>query len=129
MVIKNLGDIDAKNVNVALFVDDKFVRAANIVRVQNGTDDLLVTIYWQARSGKHEVKIVLDQDNNIAEQNDQFQGKNNNEITKTIIITGARKTEYIDQNEILIYLGLIVLIAISAILIIFKTRKFIGNRD
>ncbi|MCK5562382.1 MAG: hypothetical protein KAJ51_17410, partial [Thermoplasmata archaeon] len=127
--LKNLGDIEAKNINVALFVDDKYVRSVNIIRIQNGTDDLFVTFCWQAISGKHEIKIVIDQYNNIPEQNDQFQEINNNVITKTLTIAGERRRKNIELNRFLIDIGLIIAIAILAILIILKTRKYSRKKD
>lgn len=100
--IKNFGDIEAKNINVALFVDDKFVKSVNIIRVQNGTDDLFVTFCWQAIGGQHEVKIELDLYDTIPEDNDQFSGKNNNIAIKTVTVTKSSEILRINSDLILI---------------------------
>jgi len=64
--IGNLGELPAENVEITLFVDRKEVDTRNLPRIVVG-DKKLVTFVWPVSEGEHEVKVVVDPNNDIAE--------------------------------------------------------------
>lgn len=126
--IKNIGDIEARNINVALFIDGKLVRSAIVVRIPNGTDDLLVSYNWQASRGSHEITIEIDPYNSILERNDQFCGFDNNCATKKIISDESNPVS-IQVIGFIFYIIILAMIISTIILIIQVSKKKFGKSN
>ena len=121
--VKNIGDIEAKDVNVVLYVDGKEIKIIPVVTISKGTDDLFITFNWQAVGGEHDIKIEIDPENTVAEKNDQFRGVNNNVASKTIDIGS---TDLLGKNiarTVCSILPIIIAAIIIAILIILWKKR------
>jgi uncharacterized membrane protein len=85
--IRNVGDIEAVNVVVALKIDGKEVKRAVVKRVLVDKDQL-ITFSWKAEAGKHKITIEIDPDDTIKETNDQNTNINNNVKSRDVTVDG-----------------------------------------
>ncbi len=129
--IKNIGDIEAKDIKVSLYVDNSEVKNTQINRIPKGYDTLLINFNWQAISGVHNLKIVVDPENTVAEKNDQFKAINNNIISTNVNVkstttqkdkdTPSNKTS--DENGFFYYIIIVVTVIIIIVIIIIVVLK------
>ena len=122
--IRNIGDIEAVNVVVALKVDGKEVKRAVVKRVLVDKEQL-VTFSWKVEGGKHKIGIEIDPDNTIIETNDQSIGINNNEKERDVT-TGWLGGDFgtaVSTVLLPIFLLLIVIAAVGIATMIYLKRK------
>ncbi|UCH89063.1 MAG: hypothetical protein JSV49_12660 [Thermoplasmata archaeon] len=83
--IRNIGEIFAKNVEIALFIDGQYLdsRKVEILVNSTGTEyhDILVAFSWKPVAGSHKIEIKIDPDELIVESNE-----NNNVVSETVNI-------------------------------------------
>ncbi|MDG6225435.1 MAG: CARDB domain-containing protein, partial [Candidatus Thermoplasmatota archaeon] len=115
--VVNIGDIVAENVDVQLLIDGQEKKVQTLRTVKNQSDDVKTVIFtWIAVAGSHEIKVVLDPENNIIERADQFQhggSQNNNEIKRTVSVRGSDFIKVAVSNNPIISTLLIILLAIA----------------
>jgi uncharacterized membrane protein len=123
--IRNVGDIEAVNVVVALKIDGKEIKRAVVKRVLVDKDQL-VTFSWKVEGGKHKVTIEIDPDNTIVETNDQTVGINNNVKSRDVKppwaperILGSAVATFL----LPLFLLLLVIAAIGIATMIYLKRK------
>ncbi len=121
--VKNIGDIEAKDVNIILYIDDKEIKIVQVITISKGTDDLFITFNWQAVGGSHEIKIEIDPENTVAEKHDQFTGTNNNVATKNIDIGSEDLFDKGLARTVCSILPIIIAAIIVAILIILWKKR------
>ncbi|MCK5562346.1 MAG: hypothetical protein KAJ51_17230 [Thermoplasmata archaeon] len=121
--VKNIGDIEAKDVNIILYIDDKEIKIIQVITITKGTDDLLITFNWQAVGGSHEIKIEIDPENVITEKNDQSHGVNNNVATKDVDIGSEDIFSKGLARTVCSLLPIIIAAIIIAILIILWKKR------
>jgi hypothetical protein len=128
--IKNIGDIEARDVYIVLYIDDQEIKSLQISTITEGTENLLITFNWQATGGSHKVQIEVDPENTVVEKNDQFRGVNNNIGTKKIdVSSGGFFSQDFARTVCGILLILITIIIISIMLILWKKRGMFRFRD
>ncbi len=96
--IKNIGQKNATNVKVSFF-DEQYLIKQNIISI-DGKNETNTSVDWLARGGKHEIKLVIDPEDEIFEYNET-----NNTLKKVIfgkdwIVT---ETEYYEDETIRLY--------------------------
>ena len=115
--VVNIGDIVAENVDVQLLIDGQEKKVQTLRTVKNQSDDVKTVIFtWIAVTGTHEIKVVLDPENNIIERADQFQqggSQNNNEIKRVVRVSGSDFIKVAVSNNPIISTLLIILLAIA----------------
>jgi uncharacterized membrane protein len=119
--IKNDGEIEAREVLVTFYVDDKEVKT-QIVNLLTEGSSRLIPFTWQAAGGNHELKIKVDPEDAIVEKYE-----NNNEKTKDVNV----KTDFGDilrNRSVCALIPLIIVIIILAIIVIMirKRGSFFG---
>jgi uncharacterized membrane protein len=128
----NVGDIAAENVDVRLIVDKQDKKTQTLRTVKNETDDVKTVIFtWVAEAGSHEIVVELDPENTIIESKDQvaFNGaQNNNEVKKTVDVSGTDIFKAAVSDNPIISTLLIILIAIAILVgaaLYLKYKKMI----
>jgi uncharacterized membrane protein len=75
--IRNIGEIDARDIEIALYVDDQFLDSRTVMRLVNSSvetgeyKDILISFAWKPVAGKHKIEVRIDPDNSIVEANEQ----------------------------------------------------------
>jgi uncharacterized membrane protein len=86
--MRNIGEIDARDIEIALFVDGQYLDSRTVMRLVNSTKedykDILISFAWKPISGKHKIEVKIDPDNSIVESNE-----NNNEVSETINVESS----------------------------------------
>jgi uncharacterized membrane protein len=86
--IRNMGEIDARDIEIALYVDDQFLDSRTVMRLVNSTEDdlkdILISFAWKPIVGKHKIEIRIDPDNSIVESNE-----NNNVVNQDVDIESS----------------------------------------
>jgi hypothetical protein len=120
--IRNIGAIEAKEVIVTFYVDGKEIRSQTINILEKG-QSRLVPFTWEAASGDHDLKIVVDPEDAIVEDNED-----NNEGTADVGIQTGGIIEILSNREFCSVLPIIIVIIILAIIIIIikKRGSFLG---
>jgi hypothetical protein len=120
--VRNIGDIEAKEVIVTFFVDGKEVKSQTIHVLENGRSRL-IPFTWQAVGGEHKLKIMVDPEDGIVEKDET-----NNEQSKTVNVESGGFVELLSNREVCSILPVIIVIALIAIvLVIIKKRgSFLG---
>jgi hypothetical protein len=128
----NVGDIYADNVDVQLLVDGQVKKVQTLRTVKNETGDVKTVIFtWVAVAGTHEIKVVLDPEDTVKESADQYihQGsQNNNEVRKTIDVSGNDIIKAALSDNPIISTLLIILLAIAILVgaaLYLKYKKMI----
>jgi hypothetical protein len=123
--IRNVGDIEAVNVVVALKIDGKEIKRAVVKRILVDKDQL-VTFSWKVEGGKHDITIEIDPDNTIIETNDQHVGINNN-VKKREFSSGIFEFEGISTAVttflLPIFLLLLVIAAVGIATMVYLKKK------
>ena len=128
--IKNIGQIEARDVLIVLYIDDQEIKSVQMSTVNKGTDNLLITFNWQASSGTHNVRIEVDPENTVVEKKDQFRGVNNNIGTKKIdVSSGGLFDQGIARAVCSILLILITIIIISLMIVLWKKSGMFRYKD
>jgi uncharacterized membrane protein len=112
----NSGDIPAENVDVQLLIDGVEKKTSTLRTVKNDTEDIKTVIFsWVAEAGEHDVKVVIDPNNNIIESHDQFtrggEG-NNNELKARVDVEGSFVVKELVNDYPIVSTMLIILLAI-----------------
>jgi hypothetical protein len=130
--VVNVGDIAAENVDVQLLVDGKEKKVQTLRTVKNETEDVKTVIFtWVAEAGEHEIKVVLDPENTIIESQDQYihgGSQNNNELKRTIDVSGNNFVRSTLSDNPIISTLLIILLAIAILVgaaLYLKYKKMI----
>jgi hypothetical protein len=120
--IRNSGDIAASEVIVTFYVDGKEVKSQTINKLEKGRSRL-IPFTWQAASGGHDLKIVVDPEDGIVEKNEE-----DNTQTARVDVQSEGFLEYISNREVCSVIPIIIVIAIIAIVfvIIKKRGSFMG---
>jgi subtilase family serine protease len=79
--IGNVGNMNATNITVRFYVDDKMLPVGSIISSLLANSSIAVETEWTAEVGEHKIKVVVDPDNTTAEANN-----GNNEREKTISV-------------------------------------------
>lgn len=79
--ISNVGNMNATNVTVRFYVDDKELPVGTIIPSLPANSSADVETEWTAEIGEHKIKVAVDPDNATAEANN-----GNNEKEKTITV-------------------------------------------
>ncbi len=97
--VRNTGVLTAEDISVSLYVDNKEVDTRLLPRL-SGTKEKedggvkIVTFVWPVTSGKHEIRIAIDPDNEIVEESE-----GNNIIEKNINVKESTWAERLGINE------------------------------
>lgn len=120
--IRNIGDIEAKEVIVTFYVNGKEVRSQTL-RELDKDQSRLIPFTWEVASGDNELKIKVDPENAIVEIRED-----NNEASKKETIEAGGILEIFSNREFCSILPIIIVVIILAfILIIIKKRgDFLG---
>ena len=85
---RNMGEIDARDIEIALYVDDQFLDSRTVMRLVNSSEgdekDILISFAWKPIAGKHKIEVRIDPDNSIVESNE-----NNNVVNQEVDIESA----------------------------------------
>ena len=120
IVVKNIGDIEARSVIVTFYVNGEEIKSQTINVLKNG-DARLIPFTWQATSGQQKLKIKVDPEDAIVELDET-----NNKKEKTVQVgeTGAFGGNPTQGRQFWAILPIIIVIIILAIIIvILKKRK------
>ncbi|MGA1866486.1 MAG: CARDB domain-containing protein [Thermoplasmatota archaeon] len=114
--LMNSGDIPAENVDVQLLIDGVDKKTSTLRTVKNDTEDVKTVIFsWVAEAGEHNIKVVIDPNNNIIESHDQFtrggEG-NNNELKARVDVEGSFVVKELVNDYPVVSTMLIILLAI-----------------
>jgi hypothetical protein len=124
--IRNVGDIEAVNVVVALKIDKKEVKRAVVKRVLVDKDQL-ITFSWKADAGKHEITIEIDPDDTIKETNDQNTNINNNVKSRDVTVGGTftswATSAAVSTFLLPLFLLLLVIAAVGIATMIYLKKK------
>jgi uncharacterized membrane protein len=86
--IRNMGEIDARDIEIALYVDDQFLDSRTVMRLVNSSEgdlkEILISFAWKPIAGKHKIEVRIDPDNSIVESNE-----NNNVVNQEVDIESA----------------------------------------
>jgi uncharacterized membrane protein len=112
----NSGDIPAENVDVQLLIDGVEKKTSTLRTVKNDTSDVKTVIFsWVAEAGEHDIKVVIDPNNNVIESHDQFtrggEG-NNNELKARVDVEGSFVVKELVNDYPIFSTLLIILLAI-----------------
>jgi uncharacterized membrane protein len=125
--IRNIGEIDATNIKVALYIDDQLIDNRTVMKLAKSTSidfvDILISFDWEPVQGSHKIEIKIDPDNLIIESNEE-----NNVVSDDVFIehekTSDEKSEEKEKNN----LSMLFLILIIAIIIIISIVVFLIKR-
>lgn len=87
--VRNKGEVEAKDINVTLYIDGEMMQIQNIGTIAAGKVQN-VTFEWDAtnyKAGDYKVEVTLDSNNTVLELNE-----GNNKITKTVTLTDISGT-------------------------------------
>jgi uncharacterized membrane protein len=121
--VKNIGDIEARDVFIILYIDDKEIKSIQMTTISKGTDNLLITFNWQATGGQHKIKIEVDPENKVVEKNDQFRGINNNVATNNIDVASDGLFDAGVSRAICSLLPILIAVITMAILIVLWKKR------
>jgi hypothetical protein len=128
--IRNVGDIEAVNVVVALKIDGKEVKRAVVKRVLVDKDQL-ITFSWKAEAGKHKVTIEIDPDDTIKETNDQNTNINNNVKSRDVTVDGQLQSwatsAAVSTFLLPLFILLLVIAAVGIATMIYLKKKSGGS--
>jgi uncharacterized membrane protein len=114
--IKNIGEIGATDVIVRLYVNDNKLQDKFIGRIEPGKTRVVVFV-WHATSGTHDIKIVVDPENEITEVDET----NNVRICN---IKVEAKSGILLQKAVPVFLiGLLIIAIIIAFALVLKAFK------
>jgi hypothetical protein len=88
VTLRNIGEIEARNIEIALFVDGQFLDSRSIERLVNSSvsseifNDILISFAWKPIQGDHKIEVKIDPDNSIVESNED-----NNVVSDTVDIS------------------------------------------
>ena len=114
--VRNTGTVEAKNVNVTLYIDGQYMDQKNLATIAAGGEQN-ITFNWDAtnyKAGDYKVEIVLDSNSTTIELNE-----GNNKITKTVTLTdinGASGTAYDWTTAAYWVLGLVIILLVVGLL-------------
>jgi uncharacterized membrane protein/outer membrane protein assembly factor BamB len=120
--VKNDGDIEARDVLVTFYVDNKEVKTQTINILPKGSTRL-IPFTWQSASGKHKLTIKVDPEDAIVEKYED-----NNEKNKDVDVGNEGFLEIINNRAVCSILPLIIVaILLAVIVVIIKKRgSFFG---
>jgi subtilase family serine protease len=120
--IKNAGDIEAREVLVTFYVDDKEVKTQTI-NILPKDSSRLIPFTWQAIGGKHELTIKVDPEDAIVEKYE-----NNNEKSKDVNVQTGGIAELLTNRSVcsVIPIIIVVIILLLIIMIIKKRGSIFG---
>jgi hypothetical protein len=85
VTIRNIGEIDARDINIALYIDGQLIDSRTVMRLVNSSQDdykdILISFAWKPVAGEHKIEVKIDPDNSIVESNE-----NNNVASKKVRI-------------------------------------------
>jgi hypothetical protein len=86
--MRNIGEIDARDIEIALYVDGQFLDSRTVMRLVNSSEgnykDILISFAWKPIAGKHKIEVKIDPDNSIVESNEK-----NNVVSEEVSISSA----------------------------------------
>jgi hypothetical protein len=86
--MRNIGEIDARDIEIALFVDGQFLDSRTVMRLVNSSvgdyKDILISFAWKPIAGSHKIEVKIDPDNSIVESNEE-----NNIVSETVSISSS----------------------------------------
>ena len=122
--IKNIGEFEANNFIITLQIDDRDVKSVQINRVALKGDNVIVHFIWQAVGGEHKVTVIIDPDNRIIEENDQFRGfENNNVATCKIDVESSGPLGARDTAKSICAAFMIIFIIVFFVLLLTYMKK------
>jgi uncharacterized repeat protein (TIGR01451 family) len=112
----NSGDIPAENVDVQLLIDGVEKKTSTLRTVKNDTSDIKTVIFsWVAEAGEHDIKVIIDPNNNVIESHDETtrggEG-NNNELKARVNVEGSFVVKELVNDYPIFSTLLIILLAI-----------------
>jgi subtilase family serine protease len=116
-VIANDGEIEAREVIVTFYVDDKEVKSQTINLLPEGSSRL-IPFTWQTMGGAHELSIKVDPEDAIAEQSEE-----NNEKTKNVNVDAGGIAKFLTSREVCALLPIIIIVIILASIAIILKRR------
>jgi uncharacterized membrane protein len=86
--MRNIGEIDARDIEIALYVDGQFLDSRTVMRLVNSSagdyKDILISFAWKPIAGNHRIEVKIDPDNSIVESNEK-----NNVVSSDVSISQA----------------------------------------
>jgi hypothetical protein len=127
--IRNIGEIDATNIEVALYIDDQFFDNRTVKKLVKSSptdfEDIIISFHWKPIQGSHEIEIRIDPDNRIIESNEE-----NNVVSDSVFIKHETVLDDIsdekeggDSNLLFLILIIAIIIVIFITLILIKRKK------
>jgi uncharacterized membrane protein len=121
--VRNIGEIDARDIEIALYVDDQFLDSRTVMRLVNSSGpvykDILISFTWKPISGSHKLEVRIDPDNSIVESNEK-----NNIASDTISIdTSGTLSGFLSNKATCPIIFVILAAAVIAVATYFVLRK------
>jgi len=112
--VRNIGKTAAEDIEVALYIDNKYISSRFIDRLENSTIGSYVHRYvifsWKPEtSGSYNIKLVIDPQEQIEEEEE-----NNNEVSTNIKISGV-----VEEDTLSIRIGGVLALIIIVIVLLF----------
>jgi hypothetical protein len=118
----NIGEIEARDIVIALYVDDQFLDSRTVMRLVNssgeGKKDILISFAWKPVQGKHKIEVRLDPDNSVIELNE-----NNNVVNENIVVKGEGLDSIINNPRSVCSVVFIVIAAIVVVITAYIVRQ------
>jgi uncharacterized membrane protein len=127
ITLRNIGEIEARNIEIALFVDGQFLDSRSIERMVNSSvssgefKDILISFAWKPIQGDHRIEVKIDPDNSIIESNED-----NNAVSSTVDIKGSSDLMgALNDRKVCSIISVILIMIIITMIghIILKKRK------
>jgi subtilase family serine protease len=125
--VHNTGDIPAEDVDIRLYIDgvEKSTRTLKVLK--NDSDDIKSVVFtWVAEAGEHQLKVIIDPDNDIIEV--QGGEGDDNVLTRTVRVRGSSIVNDVIGDDPIVNVVLILIFAmviIVGIALLMKKRHMI----
>jgi uncharacterized membrane protein len=121
--IRNIGEIDARDIEIALYVDDQFLDSRTVMRLVNSSKDefkdILISFAWKPIAGKHKIEVRIDPDDSIVESNE-----NNNIASQDVDIeSSSLVSDFLGQKGTCPIILVIIAAMIVGIVTYYVLRK------
>jgi uncharacterized membrane protein len=115
--VSNIGDIEAREVLVTFYVDGKEVKTQTINLLPDGSSRL-IPFTWQAMGGNHDLKIKVDPENAIVEEDES-----NNEKSEKVNVESGGFGEIFNNRSVCSVIPIIIVAIILAIIVIIIRKR------
>lgn len=121
--VKNIGALTANDVGLSLYIDNKEVDSQILPRLggtneRDSLDSKICTFVWTVTSGDHDIRVAVDPDNELVEENED------NNVIETTINVGQEGIFGFTSDSAPMIAFIIILIGLMACAVVYVVRHY-----